>query len=117
MKKKLAAWWEKHGPVVSAAFNRAGQTAAQVVIAAIGTDALTTVVELDWGATLSLAGTSALLSLLKSYTIGMPEVPTSKTITARLHSLAKPLPDADVDGCVDCGPPAPNEAEPYSEDV
>ena len=56
---------------ITAALIRAAHTAAQTAVATIGT--ATVLQEVDWRLVLSATALSAILSLLKSVTIGMPE--------------------------------------------
>lgn len=51
---------------------RAAHTLAQTAIATIGTTKL--IQEVDWGLVASTAALAALLSLLKSIVVGLPEV-------------------------------------------
>ncbi|MCC8128294.1 MAG: holin [Clostridiales bacterium] len=57
---------------LKAAGKRAAWTVAQAAIAAIGT--ATVMSEVDWKMVVSASALAGILSLLKSVTIGMPEV-------------------------------------------
>ena len=55
-----------------AAAKRAAHTAAQTAVATIGTAALMS--EVNWQAVVSASALAAILSFLKSVSVGMPEV-------------------------------------------
>lgn len=61
---------------IKAALIRALHTAAQTAIATIGTTAM--IQEVNWPVVLSTSAMAAILSLLKSVAVGLPEAPLPK---------------------------------------